>query len=151
MVCHGMSLVSFSYPALATALYKFLEANGWKSQFGPEDLVRDDHWTELALDEWDGWDAVAWLRRRKKKNMVQRRATSKNNTTVIEQPVEIFFTLPNSEQVIQNDGDSSTLCAEAHRLAACVAELRRTAMISDSQSYVSPKSLHLKHPRLQWE
>jgi len=65
------------------------EANGWKSQFGPEDLVRDDHWTELALDEWDGWDAV-----------------------------------------IQNDGDSSTLCAEAHRLAACVAELRRKPELS---------------------
>ena len=36
------------------------QANGWKSQFAPEDLVRDDHWTELALDEWKGWDAAAW-------------------------------------------------------------------------------------------
>eukprot|EP00435_Cladocopium_sp_Y103_P017230 s554_g4.t1 len=65
------------------------EANGWRSQFGPDDLVRDDHWTELALDEWNGWDAV-----------------------------------------IHNDGDSSTLCAEARRLAACVAELRRKPELS---------------------
>lgn len=34
------------------------EANGWRSKFGPEDLVRDEHWTEVGLDDWDGWDAV---------------------------------------------------------------------------------------------
>eukprot|EP00913_Durusdinium_trenchii_P003330 g3084.t1 len=34
------------------------EAKGWKEKFGPDDLVRDEHWTELALDDWDGWDAV---------------------------------------------------------------------------------------------
>eukprot|EP00438_Fugacium_kawagutii_P028192 Skav200361 [mRNA] locus=scaffold2518:54691:60675:- [translate_table: standard] len=35
------------------------KANGWKSQFGSDgDLVRDEHWTELALDEWTAWDAV---------------------------------------------------------------------------------------------
>ncbi|CAE7775355.1 unnamed protein product [Symbiodinium sp. CCMP2456] len=34
------------------------EANGWRNKFGPEDLVRDEHWTEVGLDDWDGWDAV---------------------------------------------------------------------------------------------
>lgn len=38
-----------------------VEAKGWKKTFGPNDLVRDDHWTELALDDWDGWDVVARL------------------------------------------------------------------------------------------
>ena len=73
-----------------------MEANGWKSKFAPEDLVRDEHWTEayqsrrdvpprtlpllptidaslhspvadvlfaakVGLDEWEGWDAAAWL------------------------------------------------------------------------------------------
>jgi len=32
-------------------------ANGWRAEFGPEDYVRDEHWTETALDDWDGWDA----------------------------------------------------------------------------------------------
>ena len=70
----------------SSSLHKIrIQAKGWKRQFGPEDLVRDDHWTELALDQWHAWDAV-----------------------------------------VHNDGHSSTLRAEAHRLAACVAELRRT-------------------------
>jgi len=35
-------------------------AKGWRAEFGPEDFVRDDHWTETALDDWDGWDAVVY-------------------------------------------------------------------------------------------
>ena len=34
------------------------EARGWKGRFGPEDLARDEHWTERALDGWRGWDAA---------------------------------------------------------------------------------------------
>ena len=25
------------------------QANGWKSKFAPEDLVRDEHWTEAQM------------------------------------------------------------------------------------------------------
>lgn len=35
-------------------------AKGWRKEFGPEDFVRDYHWTETALDKWDGWDAVIY-------------------------------------------------------------------------------------------
>lgn len=35
-------------------------ARGWRAQFGPEDHVRDEHWTETGLDGWDGWDAVVY-------------------------------------------------------------------------------------------
>lgn len=41
-----------------------LQANGWKSRFGADgDLERDEHWTELALDEWTAWDAATWPNR----------------------------------------------------------------------------------------
>jgi len=33
---------------------------GWRVEFGPEDFIRDEHWTETALDQWDGWDAVIY-------------------------------------------------------------------------------------------
>lgn len=35
-------------------------AKGWRAEFGPEDFVRDDHWTETALDDYDEWDAVIY-------------------------------------------------------------------------------------------
>lgn len=35
-------------------------SKGWRQEFGPEDFVRDDHWTETALDDFDDWDAVIY-------------------------------------------------------------------------------------------
>merc|ERR1719387_2129435 len=33
-------------------------AKGWRCEFGPEDFVRDDHWTETGLDEFEEFDEV---------------------------------------------------------------------------------------------
>ena len=111
------------------------EAKGWKEKFGPDDLVRDEHWTELALDDWDGWDAVARPESpvcstipgvTRPKSLARAKALCITGIIRLkEQPAWRSLGL---FEVVHHNGDSFALQAEAQRLAIRVSDLRRTRL-----------------------